>query len=111
MPICELQACGSLVFTPDSHWPASHWLGDFYAKREPRLSPNFVVYENNAEKLADQIRNTAANADHLHVRATFEQHQPSMLRGDRKAVRVFLESVSSGQIHARLHREHAEVGR
>lgn len=53
-PICELQACGSLVFTPDMYWPASHWLGDdYYAKREPRLSPNFVMYENDPAMLAE----------------------------------------------------------
>ena len=60
MPMCELQACGSLVFTPDPYWPASHWLGDdYYLKREPSLSLNFVVYENDAGKLAERIRAAA----------------------------------------------------
>ncbi|MEO8578030.1 MAG: hypothetical protein ABI556_15075 [Gemmatimonadales bacterium] len=112
LPICELQACGSLVFAGDPYWPASHWLGDdYYAKREPKLSPNFVVYEKDAGRLAERIRQAAADSDPHAVRAAFEKYQPQLLHGDRESVRDFLDRVSAGDVHPRLHREHAAVGR
>ena len=112
LPICELQACGSLVFTGDRYWPASHWLGDdYYAKREPRLSPNFVVYEKDVGLLAERIRQAAADSDPASVRATFEKYQPALLHGDRNALKGFLARVSTGDIHPLLHREHTAVGR
>src|SRR5688572_3300351 len=111
-PICELQACGSLVFTPDMYWPASHWLGDdYYVKREPSLSPNFVLYENDPIRLAERIRIAARDADPARVRANMEMYQPALLHGDRSSLEDFLDRVSSGAIHSRLHREHAAVGR
>jgi hypothetical protein len=111
-PICELQACGSLVFTPDMYWPASHWLGDnYYEKREPLLSPNFVLYENDPIRLSNRIRVAAASANPAAVRANLENYQSSMLHGDRNSLKRFLDRVSSGTIHSRLHREHANVGR
>jgi hypothetical protein len=112
LPVCELQACGSLVFTPDPYWPASHWVGrNYYAKREPRLSPNFVVYENDVERLSDLVRTTASVVNPVKVRETFEEYQPELLHGDRAELERFLADVSSGKIHSRLHREHASVGR
>lgn len=112
MPICELQACGSLVFTPDPYWPASHWLGDnYYARREPRLSPNFVVYENDVIALANRISAALAATDPVRVRQTLENYQPDLLRGSREAVREFLGRVESGGIHSRLHRDHLSIGR
>ncbi len=112
MPICELQACGSLVFTPDPYWPASHWLGDdYYSKREPSLSPNFVVYENDAGKLAERITAAAVAADPALVRHALETHQPELLHGSRETLKRFLNRVSTGTIHSRLHHEHKSVAR
>ena len=111
-PICELQACGSFVFTPDMYWSASHWLGDnYYEKREPRLSPNFVLYENDARQLANRIKGAMESADPADVRATFERTQPWLMHGDRGCLRTFLEKVASKEINSRLHMQHATVGR
>jgi hypothetical protein len=112
LPICELQACGSLVFAADANWPASHWLGDdYYAKREPRLSPNFVVYKNDPEILAQLIRKTAATFCPHRVRETFLEYQAQFFRGDREELRLFLSRVESGEVHSRLHEEHRDIGR
>lgn len=112
LPICELQACGSLVFTPDPYWPASHWLGDdFYSKRKPLLSPNFVVYENDAASLAKKIKAAEYLFDPQAVRASFEQHHPQLLHGNREALMEFLNRVTDGSIHSSLHLEHQNVGR
>jgi glycosyltransferase involved in cell wall biosynthesis len=79
LPISEVQACGSLVFLPDPHWAAAHWLGDnFYIKREPALTSNFVVYENDAESLASRLRSAAENFNPAEVRQTFIREQPQL---------------------------------
>lgn len=112
LPICEAQACGCLIFTPDLHWNTAHWLGkDYYVKREPKCSPNFVVYENDAKHLAERLKSAAANFNPARVRETFISTQPELFRGDRAELMNFLEKLSSGKIHSRLHPEHRPIGR
>lgn len=112
LPICELQACGSLVFTPDVSWAQGHWLDDDSASAsEPRLSPNFVVYERDPEKLAARIRLAASSSNPGAVLATFMECQPHFLHGDRAVLAEFLAGVDSGRIHAGLHTAHAPIGR
>jgi glycosyltransferase involved in cell wall biosynthesis len=112
LPISEVQACGSLVFLPDPHWAAAHWLGDnFYIKREPALTSNFVVYENDAESLASRLRSAAENFNPAEVRQTFIREQPQLYYGDGDELRHFLDRVENGEIHSRLHSEHYPIGR
>lgn len=112
LPICELQACGSRIFMPDIYWASSHWISEsVYGPREPMLSSNLVVYENDPEVLAEHIRVEARTFDPASVRATFERVQPQLLHGDRAALAQFLERVEDGTIHARLHKSRAGVGR
>jgi len=112
LPISEVQACGSLVFLPDPHWAAAHWLGDnFYIKREPALTSNFVVYENDAESLASRLRSAAENFNPAEVRQTFIREQPQLYYGDGDELRLFLDRVENGEIHSRLHSEHYPIGR
>jgi glycosyltransferase involved in cell wall biosynthesis len=110
LPISEVQACGSLVFLPDPHWAAAHWLGDnFYIK--PALTSNFVVYENDAESLASRLRSAAENFNPAEVRQTFIREQPQLYYGDGDELRLFLDRVENGEIHSRLHSEHYPIGR
>lgn len=112
LPICELQACGAKIFLPNTYWAASHWLGqDFHMSREPQLSSNFVLYEDNADQLARCIDKVRASYDPAAVHATFEEFQPHLLHGDRKALTAFLDSLKRGTIHAKLHKEHRPIGR
>jgi hypothetical protein len=112
LPISEVQACGSLVLLPDPHWAAAHWLGDnFYIKREPALTSNFVVYENDADALAGRLRTAAENFNPALVRETFIREQPQLYYGDGDELRRFLDRVENGEIHSRLHSEHYPIGR
>jgi glycosyl transferase family 1 len=112
LPVCEVQACGSRVFLPDPHWAAAHWLGDnFHEKREPRLSSNFVVYENDPDALASQLRSAADEFNPAAVRETFIREQPQLYYGDSSELKKFLARVESGEIHSRLHAEHYPIGR
>ena len=107
LPISEVQACGSLVFLPDPHWAAAHWLGDdFYIKREPSLTSNFIIYENEADALALRLRAAAESFNPASVRDTFIRKQPQLYYGDGSELRLFLDRVESGEIHSRLHSEH-----
>jgi hypothetical protein len=112
LPISEVQACGSLVFLPDPHWAAAHWLGDnFYVKREPALTSNFVVYENDADLLAARLRSAAETFDPARVRQTFIEEQPQLYHGDDAELKRFLDRIETGEIHSRLHSEHYPIGR
>jgi len=112
LPICEAQACGALIFTPDLNWTTAHWLGrDYYSKREPMCSPNFVVYENDPELLAERLKSAASTFNPQQVRKTFIDTQPELFLGDRTELADFLSKVESGEIHARLHPAHRGIGR
>jgi hypothetical protein len=112
LPVSEVQACGSLVFLPDPHWAAAHWLGDnFYIKREPSLTSNFVVYENDVDALAASLQSASENFDPLRARETFIREQPQLYYGDGAELSKFLERVQNGEIHSRLHSEHYPIGR
>lgn len=112
LPICEAQACGCLIFTPDLHWNTAHWLGkNYYIKREPKCSSNFVVYENDPTKLAERLQEAAANFNPARVREVFISTQPELFRGDRAELQSFLDKLRSGKIHSKLHPEHRGIGR
>lgn len=112
LPICELQACGAKIFLPNAYWAASHWLGeDLYAEREPQLSPNFVIYEDDAEKLARRIDEVRASYDPAKTRATLEEFQPHLIHGDVTEVKSFVDRLENGEIHSRLHSQHYPIGR
>lgn len=110
LPICELQACGSYVFTPFASWPSAHWI-----KRPPngsgagQLSPNFVVYDNDLQTLVRMIERAKKRHDPDDVRATFLQHHPQYLFGDIGALEQFVEMVSTGKIHDSSHLEYGEL--
>jgi hypothetical protein len=111
LPVAELQACGSKIYMPSPYWASSHWISESaYGPREPLYSSNFVVYENDPEKLADRIREEARTFDPANVRATFERVQPELLHGDCAALLDFLERVDDGTIHSGLHKSHVGVG-
>ena len=112
LPICELQASGSLIFTPRAEWAGAHWI-----KSDPSLpghgmhAPNFIVYDNSAEALADRLLEAQASFDPDRVVRSFGEAHPQLFRGDLPAFSDFLDRVESGAIHGRLHREHSGVGR
>lgn len=112
LPVSEVQACGSQVFLPDPHWAAAHWLGDnFYIKREPSLTSNFVVYESDVDSLAARLQSAADSFNPSPVRETFLREQPQLYYGDLDELRRFLSMIERREIHSELHHEHYPIGR
>jgi len=112
LPICELQACGSLIFAPRSSWAGAHWMKDDPALAGPGAhSSNFRIYDNDFDVLMAQLEEAKRTFDPAGVVRTFDENQPHLFRGDRVAAGEFLRLVESGAIHGGLHREHAMVGK
>lgn len=112
LPICEVQACGALVFLPDAYWASGHWLGtDYHNVREPRLSSNFVVYEDSPERLAAELQQAARAMNPARVREVFLDLQPELFHGNRDELADFLGMLESGKIHSGLHGSHRQIGR
>lgn len=107
LPICELQACGSYVFTPYTEWCPSHSLKSDLSRPGPGdLSPNFIVYGNDKNRLIEELRRIKAAYDPGAVVANFHEYHPQLFRGDEVALDDFITKVRSGQITSRSHRNY-----
>jgi glycosyltransferase involved in cell wall biosynthesis len=112
LPICELQACGSLIFTPRAEWAGAHWIKSDLKRPGPgRHSRNFVVYRNDPASLAEKLKEARDNFDPARVRDELFNAQPQLYYGDRKALRDFLAMVDDGRIDSRAHQLHSAIGR
>jgi hypothetical protein len=107
LPICELQACGSHVLTPYDHWCGSHWIKDVRRTGPGTLSSNFIVYENDHQRLMDSLNRLKTSHRPSSVIETFRQQHPQLWRGDERELRGFVEKVEQGEIHARCHASYA----
>ncbi len=112
LPVCEVQACGARIFTPCSEWAGAHWIKPDLTMAGPGThSPNFVVYDNDVSALSDMLLEAQETFDPSAVVSTFKEFHPHLYHIDRAVLSTFLERVSSGEIHGRLHQEHADVGK
>lgn len=104
LPICELQACGSYVFTPYAEWCQSHWIKEDLTVSGPgKLSPNFVVYDNDKDRLVAEIKRLKDSYDPNTVVETFRRYHPQLYYGDLGELRKFVDLVDRGAIHSRSH--------
>jgi hypothetical protein len=107
LPICELQACGSYVFTPHSNWCSGHWIKDDpHAAGPGRLSPNFIVYNNDLDTLKAEIQRVKASHQPEQVFKTFTTHHPQFWQGNIEALRDFVDKIATGQITSQSHEEY-----
>ena len=112
LPICELQACGSLIFTPRAEWAGAHWIkADLRVGGAGVHSENFIVYDNDVDSLVTRLQAARKNFNPISVRESFLAAQPHLYRGDRSAFTDFLRMVDDRTIHSRRHEQHAAIGR
>jgi hypothetical protein len=110
LPICEVQACGSYVFTPYANWCPSHWLKADLAHPGPgTLSRNFVAYNNDKQFLINEIERIKSSYDPYEVLNTFKNIHPQLYRGDLEELKQFVRMVESGKIHSQCHREYSHI--
>ncbi len=109
LPICELQACGSYIFTPSTHWPGSHFIKDIYLPFEENLSSNFIIYNNSKELLIDEINRIKQNYNPYAVVDNFRKNYPHYWEGDLDKLNEFINKVRDGEIHSQLHIEHKKL--
>jgi len=107
LPICELHACGSYIFTPYSNWCPSHWIKEDLSKPgEGKLSSNFIVYNNDKEKLIQEINKIKANFSANEVLKTFHTHHPHLFHGDTVELMKFVDLLRTGGIHSKSHKNY-----
>jgi hypothetical protein len=110
LPICELQACGSYVFTPYADWCPSHWIKEDLSVPGPgKLSPNFVVYDNNKDKLKLEVNRIENSYDPMVVFDTFMHHHPHFFYGDIDELKRFVKMIQSGEINSRSHDNYFDI--
>ena len=109
LPICELQACGSYIFTPYSEWCPSHWLKeDLSVNGSGQLSPNFIVYNNDQQKLVEKIKMIKSNFDPYKVVNNFLEYHPQLFYGDKQELEKFLNMVIEGKINSKSHKSYVQ---
>ncbi len=109
IPIAELQACGAYIFTPYSYWCPSHWLKeDVHTDGPGKLTPNFIIYDNNKEKLKMMIEQIKHSYDSEVVLQKFLTYQSHFYYGDLNELTKFIQMLKTGSIHSLLHNEHID---
>jgi hypothetical protein len=104
LPICELQACGSYIFTPDTHWCPSHWVKPDLSQAGPgELSPNFVIYHNDQQLLIRELHRIRAGYDPQVVVSTFRRWHSQLFSGNDAELQRFIDKLRDGTINSRSH--------
>lgn len=110
LPICELQACGSYVFSPYHNWCPGHWLKeDITQQDQGKFSPNFIVYDNNKEKLIQKINEIKSNLNPTQVREQFLKYHPHFFYGDIEEIKKFVKLLKEGKINSQSHLQYNEL--
>ena len=110
LPICEAQASGSFVCTPYSDWCPSHWIKPDLSRAGPgELSPNFIVYDNDKNKLIEEIARVKRSYNPAMVVETFHRNHPQLYFGDDTALGAFIDKLRNGTITSRAHTRYREI--
>jgi len=95
LPICEVQACGGLVATPYSEWVPSHWIKeDLHQPGPGQLGGNFLVYDNDVEKLTEMLIRWKEQWSAEVTRASFLREYPHYYTGDTTALQRGIEGFA-----------------
>ncbi len=55
LPICEVQACGGVILTPDANWCHAHDLETPELGCSGRSPENFILYNNDKQQLVSEL--------------------------------------------------------
>jgi hypothetical protein len=110
IPVCELQACGSYIFTPYGNWCPSHWIkSDIYKEGPGDLPPNFVVYNNDLETLVRKIETVKRNYDPQTVFESFLQYHSKYYLGNPTELERFLTMLEKREIYSGRCKQYGQI--
>jgi hypothetical protein len=110
LPICELQACGGYIFTPYANWCPSHWIKPRLFEEGPgELPSNFIIYDNDVERLSSELRRIKASYDPRAVVASFQKFHPHYFRGNEAELSDFVQKLRNRTIHSLSHQEYSHI--
>lgn len=110
LPICEVQACGGLVFTPYFNWCPSHYLETPKDSNAPVLPENFFVYDNDKTKLVEKLEDLKKSFNAYDVLANFQRDHPHFFYGDMQELKRFIDRVKDGSINSQSHKHYPSLG-
>jgi hypothetical protein len=109
LPICEVQACGVLVFTPYAQWCPSHYLARPEKEDGGRLPSNFIVYNNDRQQLVNELQRVKRAFDPRAVLASFQREQPHFYYGNVEELARFVDLVRIGTVNPRSHEQYPDL--
>lgn len=109
-PICEVQACGGLVFTPYAQWAWAHYQkSDLTVPGGAALSENFRVYDNSLDKLCEMIEESKASFNANQNRSVYLANDSRFLKGNQYALEEFLLKLQQGEVNSKNHLEYEKL--
>jgi len=104
LPICEIEACGGMVFTPYQKWAWAHYRkDDLRQKGEAPLASNFKVYNNDLQMLKEQILEEKQKFNAKKNLESFQNEDLRFFHGDLKRLKEFIDKLNSGEINSKSH--------
>lgn len=110
LPIVENQLCGSYIFTPFKNWAPSHYINkSLHASGEGDLGDNFMVYDNDVEKLKQQLLSCQKNHPGEQIEQSFKRQYRALYQGDLRQLSNFVTKLARGEINCTSHVRHQEL--
>ena len=107
LPIAEIQLCGGYVFTPYAEWCPAYFLNKSpYEKGSGTLGRNFIVYDNDKEKLRSLLKRLRHDYDSKKVIKNFINDYPDYYKINKDELHCFIKELANGQINANSHEEY-----
>jgi len=108
LPVVENQLCGNTIFLPHDHWAPSHYINkSLHQHGIGELGNNFMVYDHQLDNLKQLIIECKENHNPIKITDDFKENYPALHHGDLTELKMFIEKVSSGEIHGKSHRQYA----
>jgi len=102
LPIVEAQNCGCCIFTPYKNWAPSHYINkSSYDRGEGDLNKNFVVYNNDPQKLEEELIEVRKIYSPDLVIREFESKNPDLRKGNLENLADVMTRIKLGKINCR----------
>ncbi|RZK13830.1 MAG: hypothetical protein EOO43_17280, partial [Flavobacterium sp.] len=112
LPIVEVQNCGSYIFTPYKNWAPSHYINKAVSDSgEGDLSGNFIVYDNQKDKLAKELMRIKNEFNASVVIETFTASHPHLRCGDLEKLKLVSSMIKDGRINSLTHLDNKGIGK